>query len=118
MEYVDGDTLSNLRADRPKKVFEPEELREWVSELCDALDYAHNHARIVHRDLKPTNLMVNQRGDLKVSDFGIARSLSDSVSKDRKSTRLNSSHVSISYAVFCLKKKKTPRESFVSHQRT
>ena len=81
MEYIDGDTLSNLRADKPRKVFEPDELREWVSQLCDALDYAHNHARIVHRDLKPTNLIVNQRGNLKVSDFGIARSLSDSVSK-------------------------------------
>jgi hypothetical protein len=81
MEYVDGDTLSNLRADRARKVFEPEELADWVSQLCDALDYAHNHARIVHRDLKPANLMVNQRGDLKVADFGIARSLSDSVSK-------------------------------------
>src|SRR6267143_4256930 len=80
MEYVDGDTLSNLRADKPRKIFEPEELREWVSELCDALDYAHTHARIVHRDLKPSNLMVNQRGDLKVADFGIARSLSDSMS--------------------------------------
>ncbi|HWY49920.1 MAG TPA: serine/threonine-protein kinase [Chthoniobacterales bacterium] len=80
MEYVDGDTLSNLRADKPHKVFEPKELKEWVSELCDALDYAHNHARIVHRDLKPSNLMVNQRGDLKVADFGIARSLSDSMS--------------------------------------
>src|SRR3954466_10274280 len=80
MEYVDGDTLSNLRADKQKKVFEPEELKEWVSQLCDALDYAHNHAKIVHRDLKPANLMVNQRGDLKVSDFGISRSLSDSVS--------------------------------------
>ena len=81
MEYIDGDTLSNLRADKPCKIFEPDELRDWVSQLCDALDYAHNHARIVHRDLKPTNLLVNQRGDLKVSDFGIARSLSDSVSK-------------------------------------
>src|SRR5438045_3013667 len=80
MEYVDGDTLSNLRADKQQKVFKPEELKEWVSELCDALDYAHNHARIVHRDLKPANLMVNQRGDLKVADFGIARSLSDSMS--------------------------------------
>ena len=81
MEYVDGDTLSNLRADKPHKVFEADELKDWVSQLCDALDYAHNHARIVHRDLKPANLMVNQRGDLKVADFGIARSLSDSVSK-------------------------------------
>ncbi len=80
MEYVDGDTLSNLRADKPKKIFEPHELADWTSQLCDALDYAHNHARIIHRDLKPANLMVNQRGDLKVSDFGIARSLSDSVS--------------------------------------
>ena len=81
MEYIDGDTLSNLRADKPRKVFEPDELTDWTSQLCDALDYAHNHARIVHRDLKPANLMVNQRGDLKVADFGIARSLSDSVSK-------------------------------------
>ncbi|MDP9099957.1 MAG: protein kinase [Verrucomicrobiota bacterium] len=80
MEYVDGDTLSNLRADKPHKVFEPHELVDWTSQLCDALDYAHNHARIIHRDLKPANLMVNQRGDLKVSDFGISRSLSDSVS--------------------------------------
>ena len=81
MEYVDGDTLSNLRADKPRKVFETSDLKEWMSELCDALDYAHNHAQIVHRDLKPSNLMVNQRGDLKVSDFGIARSLNESVSR-------------------------------------
>jgi serine/threonine protein kinase len=70
MEYIDGDTLSNLRADRASKVFETRELIEWIKQLCEALDYAHNHARVVHRDLKPTNLMVNQRGDLKVADFG------------------------------------------------
>jgi serine/threonine protein kinase len=81
MEYVDGDTLSNLRADKPKKVFHTNELADWIAELCDALHYAHNHALIVHRDIKPANLMVNRRRDLKVTDFGIARSLSDSVSK-------------------------------------
>lgn len=80
MEYIDGDTLSGLRVDKPAKVFEPAELKEWTSQLCDALDYAHNHARIIHRDLKPSNLMVSQRGDLKVADFGIARSLNESVS--------------------------------------
>src|SRR5690625_7058296 len=37
-------------------------------------------------------------------------------SKDRKSTRLNSSHVAISYAVFCLKKKKTQMESNLLHR--
>jgi len=80
MEYIDGDTLSNLRCDKERKVFEAAELTDWMSQLCDALDYAHNYAHIIHRDLKPANLMVNQRGELKVSDFGIARSLEDSMS--------------------------------------
>jgi serine/threonine protein kinase/tetratricopeptide (TPR) repeat protein len=81
MEYVDGDTLSNLRLEKEQKVFATEEIAVWTSQLCDALDYAHNQARIVHRDLKPANLMVNQKGDLKISDFGIARSLGDSITR-------------------------------------
>jgi serine/threonine protein kinase/Flp pilus assembly protein TadD len=81
MEYVDGDTLANLRSEKEQKVFEPDELAPWTSQLCDALDYAHNYAKIIHRDLKPTNLMVNRKGDLKVSDFGIARSLGDTASR-------------------------------------
>jgi serine/threonine protein kinase len=81
MEYIDGETLSNLRAEKVQRVFEPDETATWMSQLCDALDYAHNHAKIIHCDLKPANLMVNQRGELKVSDFGIARSLGDSASR-------------------------------------
>src|SRR5437660_10126076 len=81
MEYVDGETLSNLRVEKEQKVFEPHEIAGWISQLCDALDYAHNHAKVIHCDLKPANLMVNKRGDLKISDFGIARSLTDSVSR-------------------------------------
>src|SRR5207247_11026666 len=81
MEYVNGETLSNLRAEKEQKLFEPPETAGWISQLCDALDYAHNHAKVIHRDLKPSNLMVNQRGELKVADFGIARSLGDSVSR-------------------------------------
>jgi len=81
MEYVDGETLSNLRAEKEQKVFEPNEFAGWIGQLCETLDYAHNHARVIHRDLKPANLMVNKRGDLKITDFGIARSLADSVSR-------------------------------------
>jgi hypothetical protein len=80
MEYVDGQTLSALRVERANKIFEVDELRPLVEHACDALEYAHVKARIVHRDLKPSNLMLNSRGELKVTDFGIARSLSDSVS--------------------------------------
>jgi serine/threonine protein kinase/Flp pilus assembly protein TadD len=81
MEYVNGETLSNLRAEKERKAFEPHEIAGWMTQLCEALDYAHNRARVIHRDLKPGNLMVNQRGDLKVADFGIARSLADSASR-------------------------------------
>jgi TolB-like protein/Tfp pilus assembly protein PilF len=81
MEYIDGETLSNLRAKKEQRVFEPDEIAIWISQLCDALDYAHTRAKVIHSDLKPANLMVNQHGDLKVADFGIARSLTDSVSR-------------------------------------
>lgn len=81
MEFVDGGTLASLRLDQPAKVFEPEQLLGWVRDLCTALHYAHTEARVVHRDLKPANLMVNQRGQLKVTDFGIARTITDSVTR-------------------------------------
>jgi serine/threonine protein kinase/Tfp pilus assembly protein PilF len=81
MEYIDGETLSTLRAKKEQRMFEPDEIATWISQLCDALDYAHTRAKVIHCDLKPANLMVNQQGDLKVADFGIARSLTDSVSR-------------------------------------
>jgi len=81
MEYVDGDTLRNRRIDQPNHVFEPAQLDEWMRQLCAGLDYAHREASIVHRDLKPANLMVNGKGQLRIADFGISRSLVDSVSQ-------------------------------------
>ena len=84
MEYVKGDTLSSLRIDQPGHVFTTAQLAPWVGQLCSALDYAHAEAEVVHRDLKPANLMVDARGRLKVLDFGIAASLSESVTRVSK----------------------------------
>ncbi len=79
MEYVDGATLSSLRVQKASKCFEVRELVPWVTSLCDALAYAHDSARVIHRDLKPANLMVNSRSELKVTDFGIACTLLESM---------------------------------------
>ena len=81
MEYVDGDSLANLRPDQPGGVFEVAQLRGWIEQLCAALEYAHTQVRLVHRDLKPANLLVDRGGHLKVADFGIAHRLSESVTR-------------------------------------
>jgi serine/threonine protein kinase len=75
MEYVDGWSLWSLRVDKPRQIFTVEEIVPWIRDLCDALHYAHNLAGIVHRDIKPANLIVNSRGQLKVTDFGLSREL-------------------------------------------
>lgn len=75
MEYVDGWSLWTLKVDKPRQMFSVAELQPWIRDLCAALDYAHNDARIVHRDLKPANLILNSRGQLKVTDFGLAREI-------------------------------------------
>ena len=77
MEYVDGESLADLKVRQPDHCFEPEQLRPWLEQLCAVLDYAHREARIAHRDLKPRNVMITREGRLKVADFGIASSLSE-----------------------------------------
>ncbi len=84
MEYISGETLTNARVNRPGHCYEPAELAKWVGQLCSALDYAHHKAKVVHRDLKPANLMIDAAGDLKITDFGIASSIADSVSRVSK----------------------------------
>ena len=81
MEFIDGSTLASARLKRDPAVFEPEELVPWVEQLSGALDYAHRKARVVHRDLKPANLMVGSDGEIKVADFGISASVSESVTQ-------------------------------------
>src|SRR5205809_8073887 len=69
--------------------------------VLSALEAFHKIG-IVHRDLKPSNIVL-ANGGTKLLDSGIAKHVA--LNADRKSTRLNSSHGYISYAVFCSKKK-------------
>ncbi len=81
MEFIDGDNLGALRTRQPNKVFEARQLTVWVGQFLDALDYAHRFAKVIHRDLKPANLMIDREGNLRVTDFGIARSISDAMNR-------------------------------------
>ncbi len=70
MEYVEGQNLEFALTDEPL-LPEPQVLRI-MDQLLDALVCAHQHG-VWHRDIKPANLILATSGQLKLTDFGIAR---------------------------------------------
>jgi tRNA A-37 threonylcarbamoyl transferase component Bud32 len=73
-EYVEGETLKD-RIRRMGRLPIPEAVA-YAIEIARALQAAHER-RIVHRDVKPQNVLIDEEGTAKVTDFGIARSLSE-----------------------------------------
>ena len=79
MAYVDGENLA-------KRIFERgvlpcDEVRRILRDVADALAYAHERG-VVHRDIKPDNIIIaSQTGRPMVTDFGIARAVSDGDSR-------------------------------------
>ena len=70
MEFLDGPTLKDeitRRAPLPEA-----EAIGYATQALDALDFAHRRG-VIHRDVKPHNMVMNEDGRLKVTDFGIAR---------------------------------------------
>ncbi|HUB34407.1 MAG TPA: serine/threonine-protein kinase [Bryobacteraceae bacterium] len=71
MEFISGKTLAELMAEGRMPVFD---VLKYATQMADALATAHD-AGIIHRDLKPGNVMVTDRGLVKILDFGLAKRL-------------------------------------------
>jgi serine/threonine protein kinase len=71
MEFVTGRDLFERINERREKRYSEAEARPIFRQLVSALEYCHAN-RIVHRDLKPENVMVDERGNAKLIDFGFA----------------------------------------------
>ena len=74
MEYVDGPTLSSVLRSGP---LDPERAATVAASVAAALDFAHRRG-VIHRDVKPGNVLIDDRGQVKVADFGIARAVGTS----------------------------------------
>jgi serine/threonine-protein kinase len=70
MEYVEGRTLADLIAGGGRIL--PDRAIEIAIDVCRALEAAHAQG-VIHRDIKPGNIMLDEKGHVKVTDFGIAR---------------------------------------------
>jgi eukaryotic-like serine/threonine-protein kinase len=73
-EYVEGETLKDRIRRRGRLPID--EAIAYAIEIARALGCAHSHG-IVHRDVKPQNVLIDHEGSAKVTDFGIARSMTD-----------------------------------------
>jgi serine/threonine protein kinase len=76
MEYLPSRSLAGLLADRGGTL-SPQEAAKIGEQVATALTAAHA-AGIVHRDVKPANILIDDTGQVKITDFGISRSTDDS----------------------------------------
>jgi serine/threonine-protein kinase len=89
MEHLAGKTLKQLINDRAP--FSDKEIIRISLQVASALGYAHQQGTI-HRDIKPDNIIVSPEGNIKVTDFGIARSTTATVTQTQTGSILGSAH--------------------------
>jgi cyclin-dependent kinase 12/13 len=70
-EYMEYDLTGIL--DTPEIRFTQDHIKSWSQQLLSGVHYIHTN-KLIHRDLKASNLLINKKGELKIADWGLARS--------------------------------------------
>ena len=76
LEYVPGGSVTALL--RSYGAFEEALCRHFVRQILQGLNYLHERD-IIHRDIKGANILVDNKGGIKISDFGISKKVEDSM---------------------------------------
>ena len=74
MDYAAGGDLSTEIKSRCGKKYSEEKIIDWFTQMCLAVKYLHDR-KIIHRDIKPGNIFLDEKGIIKLGDFGLARYL-------------------------------------------
>jgi serine/threonine protein kinase len=84
MSYVSGGSVEDRlkAASRGERVITQDEALMYLFQVAEAIDYAHSHG-IIHRDIKPANMLLREDNWLLLTDFGIARILTDADSSTK-----------------------------------
>lgn len=70
LEYMDGGSLLDLL--KIVKTIPEDHLAAICKQVVKGLYYLHHEKHVIHRDLKPSNLLINHRGEVKITDFGVS----------------------------------------------
>ena len=89
MEMIVGQDLKKLI--KTQGALSPEKALNYAIQICEGLGFAHR-SQLVHADVKPQNILINQDGIVKVTDFGIAQAYTDTMPQTRTDVVWGSPH--------------------------
>ena len=90
MEYVEGESIIDFLN---KKGALLKERLQYFLDICKAISYAHSRL-VLHLDIKPSNILVNEEGEAKVLDFGVAENVSEA---EKSGTTSGSNRYTLAY---------------------